>query len=432
IMKLSNIPARDSQISQLSNLFGSKSQPTVDSIFIYGHTASGKSCVLNHLLLENDLLHVVVNCIECYTTPLLFITILEALSPNNEEKLKCENMNDFVRSIQRILKEKGREETFYVVFDKCERLRDKEVNLLPALVNLKELTGVNLCTIFVSELPWEKFYNGIGIRQPFVVFFPDYTKDELVEVLTYLRPQDTDFEFYKHYVGLVLSMFFFAFRDLRELRHLVEINFLLYQQPILEGKANVDDKHKLWRNIEPHLSSSLQRLCVREACNGHGNSGTESGDTSKLNGTSAVLSTKSHNLVELPYYSKFLLIAAYIASYNPSSSDRRFFVKHAGRMRKTARSMKKDDQKNCHLRGPHSFPLDRMMAIFYSIVEDAVSPSAGLFSQISSLVSLHFLAQLGQDQLDSPKYKCIVSLDFITTISKTVNFEIMRYLFDFV
>lgn len=35
----------------------------------------------------------------------------------------------------------------------------------------------------------------------------------------------------------------------------------------------------------------------------------------------------AHTHVELPYYSKFLLIAAYLASYNPARTDRRFFLK---------------------------------------------------------------------------------------------------------
>ena len=39
--------------------------------------------------------------------------------------------------------------------------------------------------------------------------------------------------------------------------------------------------------------------------------------------------------VELPFHSKFLLIAAYLASYNPAKSDKRFFVKHHGKQRKT-------------------------------------------------------------------------------------------------
>lgn len=31
--------------------------------------------------------------------------------------------------------------------------------------------------------------------------------------------------------------------------------------------------------------------------------------------------------IELPYFSKYLLIAAYLASYNPARSDKKFFVK---------------------------------------------------------------------------------------------------------
>ncbi len=35
----------------------------------------------------------------------------------------------------------------------------------------------------------------------------------------------------------------------------------------------------------------------------------------------------AHAHIELPYYSKFLLIAAYLASFNPARTDRRFFLK---------------------------------------------------------------------------------------------------------
>lgn len=38
----------------------------------------------------------------------------------------------------------------------------------------------------------------------------------------------------------------------------------------------------------------------------------------------------AHTHVELPYYSKFLLIAAYLASYNPVRTDKRFFLKVKG------------------------------------------------------------------------------------------------------
>ena len=41
--------------------------------------------------------------------------------------------------------------------------------------------------------------------------------------------------------------------------------------------------------------------------------------------------------------------------------------------------------------------------------------------QISSLVTLQLLTQLGHDdQLDAPKYKCAVTLDFVRAISRCV------------
>ena len=76
--------------------------------------------------------------------------------------------------------------------------------------------------------------------------------------------------------------------------------------------------------------------------------------------------------IELPFYSKFLLIAAFLASYNPAKSDKRFFVKHHGKQRKTVSSMRTKEKLNSQLTGPKPFPLERLLAIFYNIVEEQV------------------------------------------------------------
>lgn len=47
--------------------------------------------------------------------------------------------------------------------------------------------------------------------------------------------------------------------------------------------------------------------------------------------------------MELPFYSKFLLIAAYLASYNPARTDRRFFMKYHGKQKKTKAMIKVSD-----------------------------------------------------------------------------------------
>ncbi|KAJ8301143.1 hypothetical protein KUTeg_020130 [Tegillarca granosa] len=286
--------------------------------------------------------HVLVNFVECYSARFLYEMILNNLQGNTanlsdaSKFLKCDNMNDFVRLFKQIL-------------DRAERLRDFDINVLPAFLKLQELTQQNVCVVFMTEIVWEKFRTGTGYCEPLCVHFPDYSKDELLEILMLDKPDDYTDEFYSMYINLLLSVFHMVCRDLKELQHLARINFPKYSEPVKTGEG---------------LTSKAQ--------------------------------------VELPYYSKYLLIAAYLASYNPVKSDKRFFVKTSN-----------------HILGPKPFPLDRMMAIFYSIVEGKVATTANIFMQVSSLVSLHLLGHAsGEDQIDTPKYKCLVSLDFIRSIAR--------------
>lgn len=52
-------------------------------------------------------------------------------------------------------------------------------------------------------------------------------------------------------------------------------------------------------------------------------------------------STKSEvQKLELPHYTKFLLIAAYLASHNDAKIDKRLFVKHHGKQKKRLQTMR--------------------------------------------------------------------------------------------
>lgn len=434
----SQFPCRRSQIMLLTSLFGERHQYTFASLFIYGHTGTGKTSVTTSILKKMKLPHVVVNCVECYSSRFLFEMILNSLHGNScnvtesSNLLKCENMNDFVRMFKHVSEEKGIDkETVYIVLDKAERLREMEMNILPAFLRLQELTQQNVCVILLSEIVWEKFRTGSGYCEPFVVHFPDYSSDELIEIMMLDHPTEYEESFYRMYLSLVLSVFQMVCRNLKELHHLAKLNFQRYAEPVKNGEATETDTRKLWKNIEPHLKKALQTVYLREVSSSQWEKmqqAIEAGQPPALQG----LSSRSH--VELPYYSKFLLIASYLASYNPAKTDKRFFAKNAGKLSKQAKQlMKKQERASNHMLGPKPFALDRMMAIFYSIVEGRVAPTANIFMQISSLVSLNLLGQVASDdQIDSPKYKCLVSLDFIKSVSRTVNFEVMRYLFDFV
>lgn len=78
--------------------------------------------------------------------------------------------------------------------------------------------------------------------------------------------------------------------------------------------------------------------------------------------------------------------------------------------------------------GPRVFTLDRLLAIFYAILEERAGLTANLLAQISSLVRLRLLTA----SADCIRYKCTVSYEFIAAISKMVGFNIRKYLYDFI
>uniref|UniRef100_A0A3P9QEQ5 Origin recognition complex subunit 5 n=1 Tax=Poecilia reticulata TaxID=8081 RepID=A0A3P9QEQ5_POERE len=389
------LPCREVQAGMLLSLMGEPQQYCYPSLFIYGHRASGKSHVVNLLMKELELPHVTVSCVECVSAALLFEQVLLSFFGCDAASLlpRSPSLSDFVRIYKQRASEFPSKQTRYIVMEQAELLRDANVNLLPALLRLQELDNVSV--ILLSEIVWDKFRPNTGCFEPLLLHFPDYSKAELLQILSAGRNPSYSAEFYSSYINILLGVFYAVCRDLRELQHLAALNFSKFCEPVAVGKET--ETHKLWKNIEPHLKKAMQTVYLRE----------------------------------LPYYSKFLLIAAYLASYNPARTDKRFFVKHHGKIKKT-NFLKKNEKTSNHLLGPKPFPLDRLLAIFYSVVDSRVAPSASIFSQISSLVTLQLLTLVSHDdQLDSPKYKCAVSLDFISAISRTVNFDIVKYLYDF-
>ncbi|XP_061108243.1 origin recognition complex subunit 5 isoform X1 [Conger conger] len=443
---MEKLPCRETQIGTLLALMGEPEQYCYPSIFIYGHRATGKSHVTQGLLRELELPHAVVSCVECVSAGILFEQVLLAFfgSSSTDSLPRNPSLSDFVRIYRQLCGQFPATQTRYIVLDKAELLRDMDANLLPGFLRLQELVEDNLTVILLSEIVWDKFRPNTGCYEPLLLHFPNYSKVELQQILARDTHPSYSPELYSSYINILLGVFFSVCRDLRELRHLAALNFQKFCEPLEAGEAKEKDSHKLWRNIEPHLKKAMQTVYLRDVCSVQWEEAqSEEREVADLKGFSV------HDHVELPYYSKYLLIAAYLASYNPARTDRRFFLKvrlvflaltprsfhraapHHGKIKKT-NFLKKHEKTSNHLLGPKPFPLDRLLAIFYSVVDSRVAPTASVFAQISSLVTLQLLTLMSHDdQLDAPKYKCAVSLDFIRAISRTVGFDILRYLYDF-
>ncbi|KYN27649.1 Protein SDA1 like protein [Trachymyrmex cornetzi] len=425
-LKKKNIICREEIVSRLYSLIGIADEPMPESIFVYGHMATGKSLIIQSLL--NYLKYNVsyVNCIEHLGSKHIYNYILDDLvtsikESNGDIQLKhnCDNIMDFIIELKKISCNDKR--PIVLVFDKCHKIRHFDVTFLPAILRLRELAGINICTILISEIVWDKFNTKIGALRPVKIYFPQYTKDELAQLLLLDKPTSYDTDFYKNYLNLFLSVFFRFCRDLNELRHMVKINFAKYVEPIESKRIEPDNVTALWRNISATLRSNLEIIYLRVSTSDFLQPDYQM--SREIEST-----TKLALSFELPFYAKYMLIAAYLASYNPVKYDKHIFMKQSSKRKKKMRSIKKtgkDAEKKCRV-----FTISRMLAIFCAILDEKVDINANLLAQISTMCQLGLLSIVGDNitQLDETKFKCCASHDFIIVVAKTVGFEIKNYL----
>lgn len=214
----------------------------------------------------------------------------------------------------------------------------------------------------------QRYYSHYFHLCPFIYIYFVFT-EEIQDLLMKECPDEENASLYQTYLSMILGVFLVACRDFCELRYIASQHWESFLEPIHRGEIEKTQAVKLWRHLEPKLRSSLNQVYVRGPA--------ECGQGLKM---------------ELPFFSKFLIIAAYLASYNPARYDRRLFVKaKEGRKNKDKglKSLKKQKLHNAaRLMGPKVFPIDRLMAIFYSIVEERVTPSLNIFVQVFCLLFL--------------------------------------------
>ncbi|XP_018496020.1 origin recognition complex subunit 5 [Galendromus occidentalis] len=417
-MLLEPLVGRQEQLEDLETLLGLECGIPVQSVYVYGDSGSGKTFCVKHAL--RGLNHVWLNCIEILMPRCAFSSIINSLKVSEVlEKLEditkltsCDTSSDFIRIFTQTL---PIDEKLFIVFDDAHRLRD--LDLLTFFLRLQELSKRQVCCIFISTVPFSHLVSTTDFFWPHEVHLPNYSQEELCGVLIQAKAHGYSDEFYESYVKLVISMFKNVTTNAKELVHIAKTNFEYYAAPCKLDPDIQSNSLKLWKNIEPYLKNAMDTVYLRDTDARCGNS-----DGSKM----AV-----KQIIELPFYSKFLLIAAYLASYNPASTDKKFFVKRSNREKRKSSAIRKQ-KPNYHLLGPRPFPLNRLLAIFHAIVDSPVEPRTVLSSQVSSLVHHKLITQAAaRDPLSEPRYKCCVDFDYITAIAKTVKFPVVEHLEDF-
>ncbi|XP_034826345.1 origin recognition complex subunit 5 [Maniola hyperantus] len=456
------VPCRKSQLHDLLNLLGEDDEPLPVSVFISGNMATGKSLCVNTVLQYLGFKHVIIDCIECYTPKIMYEAILTGLY-DDQVDIKCDSLWELMNNLNAYSAQLSSYEPVVLVFDRAERFQNMDQSIMPTFLRLREFCSLNICTFFVTHLTYDNFNFKMGVREPIKMYFPNYNKDELFRIIfmnqkAFVRHLTSNHnvdrgikedierpELFENFLNAFLSVFYRPCRDLIELQHMAKVNFVKYCEPIIRHEIKSTDLPKLWRHIAPILKISLELLYLRVSTSNPttlspGKENSESTEPQNYNFQNILkeelLSTKTFaQSFELPYYAKFLLIAAYLASYNPPKEDKRLFMKNHGKQRKRLQQVKAkakiSEKLNTQL-GPKVFTLDRLLAIFYAILEEKTSLTSNLLAQIATLVELKLIAGSKEIDLDTSKYKCIVGYDFISAVAQTVSFNVRKYLYDFI
>ncbi|KAF8430040.1 origin recognition complex subunit 5 C-terminus-domain-containing protein [Tirmania nivea] len=480
----SKYPCRTLQLRQLSALLN-PDLPSPSSIILYGLEATGKSLLTKALLDASETTYSWVACHECITARHLTERIASQVKDAVQEKdgvelekdvlgMRAENVNALAVVLGKILGIRGKEEEggverkHVLVLDRIDRQREAMPILLAGLARLGEFIP-SLTAVFILSAPSPRLLSTSSIPH---IHFPPYTKEELIHILSLTplrlnippsRPPsrspspDTlaandqadlaeDLFVYTRFLGTVWeSLAKSTSRNILQFKSIADKMWDEFVEPIRSGEYGTRNFSQLY--VRQRDMFRVERHILDEVVPSNTTTTTtttSSGITAATTSSAAAAITSQDMMAkathDLPYYSKLLLLASYLASYNPSRLDVQFFTKASDKRKRRrgggaigAGGGRKSQVRKIQRRllGPQPFLLERMLAIFHAIVPDPVASSVDLQTQIATLTSLRLLvrASASGDPLEAGgKWRVNVGWEYVRGLARSVKFEVEGFL----
>nr|POE70698.1 origin of replication complex subunit 5 [Quercus suber] len=450
---LSSFPGRRIQILELVRLLGASNSPMLP-LFIYGGASSGKTSIVLQMF-RKDAANGYSSAKRC-ERPSDFVNFLrEALS---------NVINNFKGNSGKLGTKKlvGQADgnMVYLIFDNLELVRewDKSSTILPFLFNLYDILKMpEVGLIFVSNTSPDTYYSNMGYMEPIPVYFPDYTEDDLRQI--FMKNQ-ANRKLYSSFLDVVLRSFCRITRRVDELSTAFLPLFQKYCEPLhdLGVVPNEEMKRRLFCHLQPQIAPSLNEVFKVSS---QSSPAAESNKETKKKSSRRKLGVCAE-IDELDFHmstsAKYLLISAFLASRNPATLDASLFDSMGGidsRKRKRKSSQKSLEKKEnaeqeLLMKGPGTFPLERLLAIFQcltSVAEGSIDEEeqgdeglgvqggdGGLMSdvllQLSSLCNANFIVKGGSCPLEgSTRYRSTVCEDMALKVARSLKFPLSKYLY---
>ncbi|KAL6981976.1 Origin recognition complex subunit 5 [Sarracenia purpurea var. burkii] len=481
---VSSFPGRRIQIIELVRLLGPLNCPTIP-LFVYGGPSTGKTSVVLQIFRHLNRPFVYSSCRSCYNPRILFESVLDQLSLHRKDAdngyssaKRCERPSDFVNLLRETLLTvvnnlKGRfgksssknpagrinGKMVYWIIDNLELVRewDKSATILPFLFKMYDILMMpEVGLIYISKTSPDTYYSDTGYIEPIPVYFPDYTEEDLRQIFMRMKANP---KLYSSFLDVVLRPFCRITRRVDELSAAFFPLFKKYCEPLSDLGISPSEgmKRRLFSHLQPHIMSSLSEVFKVASLPYDGEANKEKAkhksNTLRLGGSQTIEEMDFHMSIS----AKYLLISAFLASKNPATLDASMFDSIGGsdsRKRKRKSSEKSMERKEATeqellMKGPGTFPLERLLAIFQcitSVAENSLdeeqgtngfgveSGDTGLMSdvllQLSSLCNANFISKGGSCPLEgSTRYRSTVSEDMALKVARSLKFPLSKYLY---
>jgi len=332
----------------------------------------------------------------------------------------------------------------YVVVDRAERLRQID-GAFDTLLRLPELTGVPVCVVLISTVFWDALQGFLAVSDPIQVHFPNYSRETFKAILGSRpvppilpgspNPPDYD-DLWEPFIWRLTDSFAAVCPELNELDHLARSLFPVFCGPALRGEVDVEDISKLFIEVMPSFKHGFEALYLHQAKEQETATGEMASTVSQVPPCAMVAShvPQVHLqlkcppiLASLPAYAKYMLVAAYLASYLPPKMDLKIFTQ-LDRSRINRNGHTATEAANVE---PKAFTVDRLLAIFHAILANeklslTLSPEEHI--QVSALESLALLVRVSQgNNLHQIRYKCIAEPSVVSTIATGLDIDLGAY-----
>ncbi|KAH8925705.1 hypothetical protein BT69DRAFT_1279467 [Atractiella rhizophila] len=305
------------------------------------------------------------------------------------------------------------------------------------------LATKSVCSIVISHLSWAQIrvLSASGGVEPIVVDVENISGEDEISLLAHMKfegeedpAEEEEKNLYRSLLALLLNTFSgYIGNDLSELGWLGERYWDRWRGFVTSGIASADEEAKLMMHLKPELmdqitsfSHSFKRPLPLS-------------NTSPTSTAIQALPTTMAQKPSLPKFlsaiAKYLLLAAYFASYNPTRSDRTLFVrvdesaegglKKKKRKRKAVRKAKDVDEMDegllkrrrkepQHLLGPKAFAVSYLLSL--RLLTPATSSSPPSTSNFHPLVDR--LLETGF------KLKCNVGLETVEEVGVSLGWKV--------